>query len=243
MSESKYQTLAHAIGLKDTGKKLAKLVVRNGISTVSQLRKSSLLSKFPKLARLNVLYGINNVELSLSEADKIADDISKRLEFTVANKSVKFPVIAVGSIRRRSPVVRDIDLLVIIPNSVTNTTELLQTARLRGASTTGITRTIDVIASGARRRALVVRVNSGKFVHVDIFVCTERERHFALFHYTGDAMYNIRTRALAKKNGMTLNQYGLFDKAGRRLRVSPATEQGIAKAVGVSFRKPWERTS
>jgi DNA polymerase/3'-5' exonuclease PolX len=73
---------------------------------------------------------------------------------------------------------------------------------------------------------------------------TTAEKPFALFHYSGPATYNIRTRALAKRHGWLLNQYGLFSIAtGRRVPGSAniRTERDLAEFLGVTFRHPRDR--
>ena len=80
---------------------------------------------------------------------------------------------------------------------------------------------------------------------VDLFLVQARELPFALFHYTGSRLYNVRTRAHAKRRGWRLNQYGLFDAAtGRRVRGSAhiRTEREVAALVGVSYRSPSDRS-
>jgi DNA polymerase (family 10) len=46
---------------------------------------------------------------------------------------------------------------------------------------------------------------------IDVFLVPEESYPFALFHYTGSKTFNIRTRSYVKRNGMLLNQYGLYD--------------------------------
>jgi DNA polymerase (family 10) len=77
-----------------------------------------------------------------------------------------------------------------------------------------------------------------------VFRTTPRELPFALFHYTGPAAYNVRTRAHAKRLGFRLNQYGLFGRGtGRRARgsIGLRTEAQIARRLGLTARPPRDR--
>lgn len=59
-----------------------------------------------------------------------------------------------------------------------------------------------------------------------------------LLTYTGSYGNNIGLRVIAKKQGMLLNQYGLF-KGG--LYIAGKTETSIYKALGRSLTPPKER--
>lgn len=114
-----------------------------------------------------------------------------------------------------------------------------------------------VNAEKARKRRLVTE-SAGKQrekIVVDVFVALERERPFALFHYTGPRSYNVRTRAHAKRRGWLLNQYGIFyetppgpasgrgKKKSRRVRGSAGlrTEAEVARFLGLTVRPPSDR--
>ena len=142
----------------------------------------------------------------------------------------------VGSLRRREAEVRDLDLLLVRqPGPM-----VLSFARARFGDRISGWRGI---SDGPRRQTLVLAIGK-KEVRLDIFVATEAELPYALFHYTGSRGYNIRTRALAKKKKWLLNQYGLFGADGRRVRGSAAvcTERDLALLLGVSYRRPAART-
>jgi DNA polymerase (family 10) len=184
----------------------------------------------------------------------VAAEVTRRLTFA-AESGARFEVIPVGSVRRlaagaaraRSPRVKDVDFLVVAPASALGA-PALAAAGLRPPRAGDCVRVVDTYASGARRRSLVLRIDrAGAAVHLraDLFLATDEERPFALFHYTGPAQYNIRTRAHAKRRGWRLNQYGVFHRAtGRRVRGAAAlrTERELALFLGVTYRPPEQRT-
>ncbi len=101
-------------------------------------------------------------------------------------------------------------------------------------------------ASGRRRRSFVVR-RRGKYYAVDLFLATQEEKPYALFHYTGGKDYNIRVRAHAKRNGYVLNQYGVFcASTSTNKKRAPGskgirTERELIEFLGVTYRTPRNR--
>lgn len=182
--------------------------------------------------------------IALEQACIIVRELRRRLEFSAgARARVRARLVPVGSLRRREPLASDIDLLVVVPDGA-DSGDLLARAVLRAG---GRARAALEIAGdrccGPRRRTMLL---SGGALHrfpVDLFLVRESELPFALFHYTGSRAYNIRTRAHAKRLGWTLNQYGLFDRAGRRVRGTRQirTEAEIADRLGISHRAATDR--
>ena len=149
----------------------------------------------------------------------------------------KCSTIIVGSIRRKSSIVHDIDLLVISadPNTA------LKNATLRR----GPLFFVKDLSNGIKRRSMLVRDSqTGRVVQVDLFVATTSEKPYALFHHTGSVEYNIRVRANAARQGWRLNQYGIFNAStGRRVQHSAAihSEKELARFLGITYRAPPDR--
>jgi DNA polymerase/3'-5' exonuclease PolX len=57
---------------------------------------------------------------------------------------------------------------------------------------------------------------------------------------TGPVERNKRQRQHARRQGMVLNQYGLFNEATGEVLASK-TEKDIYDALGETYREPWER--
>ena len=151
---------------------------------------------------------------------------------------------AVGSVRRGAPFAKDIDVLVRLPAAARGGVAPpgLAGATLRPARRGDRLEVAAVTQNGPRRVALVLR-SRGRFYRCDLFGATAAEEPFALFHFTGPAIYNIRIRAFAKRRGWRLNQYGLFSASGHRVRGSAAlrSEQELAEFLGITPRGPGER--
>jgi DNA polymerase (family 10) len=180
----------------------------------------------------------------LAAARAVAAEVRRRLVFDLGGRPRRFEVIPVGSVRRRAPQVKDLDFLVVVPAGGEALFErVLAAARLpRGAVAIA-----DTYAAGTRRRSFILRAlgpgGRPRHYQADFFVTTAAERAFALYHYTGPRSFNIRTRALAKKRGWRLNQYGLFSAATlRRVPGSGVrTERALSALIGVTYRPPARR--
>lgn len=143
---------------------------------------------------------------------------------------------AVGSLRRREPVVKDLDLLVVLSRE-------LGDVRLTAARAADLVTDWALRSSGPRRSCLSLKVRGrARRVQADLFRASRAELPYALYHYTGSRGYNIRIRAHAKRRGWRLNQYGLFDRAGRRVAEEEIrTEKDLARIIGVTYRRPQDR--
>ena len=173
----------------------------------------------------------------LAAARAVADEVRRRWRG-------RAPPVVVGGIRRESPLVKDIDFLVTTPPRIRDgVADFLRPARPGDRLSVA-----KVVAAGPRRVSVVLRdggaAGGARHYRADFFVRKPGEKPFALFHFTGARAYNIRVRAHAKKRGLLLNQYGVFDAVtGRRARGSSAirTERDLARFLRVSFRHPRDR--
>jgi len=143
---------------------------------------------------------------------QIAQDIKRGL------KPYAKRVAIAGSIRRKVPDPHDIDI-VLIPK--------------KGAT--------DKIQEFVKRRGKLELAGykkiSGKIkgVDVDIFIASPKDFWTQMMFSTGPRGANIWHRIQAKRKGWILNQYGLFDKQGRRIA---KTEREVYQKLGLSYRPP-----
>jgi len=162
--------------------------------------------------------------MELEKARAIAEEIKERL--TPYCRKIE----VAGSIRRRKPVVRDIDI-VLIPNDLWNLhAELMKLGQVR--------------MSGSK----ILRVMVG-YTQVDIYVADEATWATLLLIRTGSTEHNIRLCARAKTLGMKLHAdgSGLFKittcpvGTPREDKIAGDSEQSIYQALGLAYKEPWER--
>lgn len=227
--------LAEAIGLGARGAALARRLEALGARAPADLRRPALLALLPAEARANVLYAPCR---RIRGGASLAAEVVRRLDFGPGRRAARAE--AVGSVRRGAEPAGDLDFLVVAPRADPG---LLAAARLRPRARGDRLELAMTYAQGPRRRSLILRCGRRSF-RADLFLAARRERPFALFHYTGPASYNIRTRARAKRRGWRLNQYGLFHAAsGRRVAAAAGvrTEGALARLLGLHARAPADR--
>ena len=239
--------LAAIIGCGVQGAALARELAGEGARTRADLRRPATLARLPRAAQASVLFDpARNVPLAAAAA--IAAEAKRRLVFDLGDgRPRRCEVAVVGSIRRQAPFIKDIDLLVTIPAELEGRLErVLAAAALRPPRAGDRITLADTYAAGARRRSLILQAAAGgrgRNYRTDLFVTTEAERPYALYHYTGPRSFNIRGRAHVKRRGWLLNQYGLFNAASRR-RIPGSgvrTERELAALIGVTYQPPARR--
>ena len=76
-------------------------------------------------------------------------------------------------------------------------------------------------------------------MHVDIRIVDEESWFPSLIYFTGSKNFNLRMRAKAKYMGFKLNEYGLFDKSGKRMKIRD--EKDIFDILGMKYLEPEDR--
>jgi DNA polymerase/3'-5' exonuclease PolX len=96
----------------------------------------------------------------------------------------------------------------------------------------------DILSMRGEKFMGVVHCPSGKWYHfrMDIEFLPEDEWGSGLLYFTGSKEFNTMMRNDAKKMGYTLNQHGLFNKNGDRIRVY--TEKEIMSFLGMEYIPP-----
>jgi len=150
-----------------------------------------------------------------------AVQIAERVKTLLAPECEK--IVVAGSIRRRRPVVNDVDL-VLIPKDWLTVVNLL-----RGLGS--------VSMSGKK----ITRVTMDDGTRLDVYYATPENFTTLLLIRTGSVQNNIRICDLAKKKGWHLfaNGSGLFNERGER--IAGDSEESIYKALGLIYQEPWDR--
>jgi DNA polymerase (family 10) len=125
-----------------------------------------------------------------------------------------------GSARRRKEIVRDIDILVGggDPGSISSFFMSLPEVE-------------EVLVSGETKTSC--RLKSG--IEIDLRVVSIEQFPYALMYFTGSKEHNVRLRGIAKKKGLKLNEYGLFN--GEEF-IRLKDEEEIYRALGLAYIAP-----
>ena len=143
----------------------------------------------------------------------LADKIYKQLK--PLSKRISFA----GSIRRKSSKPVDVDI-VLIPKDKEKIKE-------------GLSKQGKVLFSGEKKFGVKI-----EGVKVEIYFATEDDWGAMLLYSTGPFGLSIGLRILARKQGMFLNQYGLYKNGNI---IASKTEEEIYSAFGKKYKKPEER--
>ena len=157
--------------------------------------------------------------MELERAQKIANIVLCRLAPYCKRIEVA------GSIRRRKPFPRDIDL-VLIPSDPWNLEHEIRE----------LARPFTPKLSGEKLK----RFNYND-TQIDLYFADEKTWATLLLIRTGSAENNIRLATLAKKKGWRLaaSGDGLFNETGER--IAGDTERSIYEALELPWQEPWER--
>ncbi|MFW9843312.1 MAG: DNA polymerase/3'-5' exonuclease PolX [Candidatus Thorarchaeota archaeon] len=210
------------------GPKTIKLVYEKlGITDLEGLERAALegkLSGLPGLGKKTeeqIVAGIGLVRTGLertrlAEALGIAKGIQEDLEKISGVRKLQIA----GSARRRRETVRDLDILVDASDP-----KLVMDTFVGHSDVSSITAHGDTKSS--------VRLAGG--LQIDLRVLPPDSFGAGLQYFTGSVDHNVRLRAIAKKMGLTLNEYGLFkgDK-----KIAGEDEEAIYKTLGLDMIEP-----
>lgn len=153
-----------------------------------------------------------------------------------------------GSLRRGKETIGDVDILIATSDP--------EAAREAFTNAEGV---MKVLASGEKKSSIRVAIEDessrwgaedNTAVQIDLRIVDESCWGAALMYFTGSKEHNVRLRERAIKQGMTLNEYGLFKDDGSEKTppqdrgekpVACRTEDAIYTKLGVPFVPPTMR--
>ena len=222
--------LLDILNVRGVGPKKAALFYKElGISTVEALEKAAhshalaALNHIGEKTEENIIKGIMELRtmagrVTLHSAMLTADAIIKYLKKTTNVGDVQ----PAGSIRRWSESIGDIDIL-----AISSEHERVVDAFVKYPDAK------ETISKGDTKAAIALKNG----LHVDLRVLDALSYGAAMQYFTGSKSHNVIIREMAKKKGLKINEYGVFDeKTGERL--AGLTEADIYKHVGLPLILP-----
>ncbi|NOZ63014.1 MAG: DNA polymerase/3'-5' exonuclease PolX [Calditrichaeota bacterium] len=152
----------------------------------------------------------------LGDAYPVAEEIIQRLQ----NQFPEISLSMAGSIRRMKETVHDLDILAATENSKEVIDFFVQMPEVEIA-----------IAAGETKGS--VRLQNK--MQVDLRAVSSRNFGAALQYFTGSQAHNIKIRGIAKKQGLKINEYGLFRDDNF---ICGETEDEIYKSLGLQWIAP-----
>ena len=207
-------------------KTIAKVHDELGICSIADLEEAARSHKLKKLPGLgakveeNILKGIAQYRsykgrVLLSEALPRAESIVTELKKLDAVAKITIA----GSLRRMRETIGDIDILVVSkrPRDIMN-------------AFTSLDGVEDIVAKGDTKSSILLRG-----ISVDLRVVAEASFGAAAHYFTGSKHHNIRIRELGMKQGLKINEYGIFRGDER---IGGEDEADVFASVGLAYIPP-----
>lgn len=212
------------------GPKTAKVLVTElDISSIDELEAAIVGGQVARLYRMgdktaeNILHQIQALRrkdqrIPLGEVMAVVDEIVLRLKDVPGLKNL----VAAGSIRRFRETIGDIDLM----GTADDAEAVIQ-------AFTKLPQVTEVIASGGTKAS--VRVAGG--LQVDLRIVEHEAFGSLLQHFTGSKEHNIILRERARKQGLSLSEYGITDLNTGGLE-KYASEEAFYERLGLQYIPP-----
>ncbi len=211
-------------------KSIAVLYQHHGVKTVDDLERICREQKLRELPRMGakleekVLRSIESYRKSagrflVSFGRHTADDLIAEFSALPGIERVE----AAGSLRRGRETIGDLDLLVTGPNATAALEHIVHHPKSQ-----------EVLGLGGNKASVTFGVER---LQVDVRALPHESFGAAMQYFTGSKEHNVNLRTQAIKQGLTLNEYGLFTLEGNK-RVAGETEEGIYQKLGYAWIPP-----
>ncbi len=222
-------SLADLLGIPGLGPKRVGTIHRElGIETLDGLREAAEAGRIRELEGFGektegqILAGIGAAaegggkRVKLADAEEFAEPLVAYLREAPGVKAIA----VAGSYRRRKETVGDLDILVTQRRDA----EIME----RFVAYDDVDR---VVSRGQTRSTVILR--SG--LHVDLRAVAAVSYGAALHYFTGSKAHNVAVRRMAIKQGLKVNEYGVFRED---VRIAGKTEEAVYEAVGLPYIPP-----
>jgi DNA polymerase (family 10) len=196
------------------------------IDDLERLAREHKLSGLPGIKEKteeNILKGIAMLKRGLERKPigrvrPVAEELLEQLRKKAPVKELRLA----GSLRRWKETINDIDILATshAPQRVMNS--FVHLPQVRSILMHGPTKSSVVIADG---------------IQVDLRVVEEGAFGAALAYFTGSKAHNIRLREMAVKEGLKINEYGIFRESDKK-RLGGEKEEDVYRLLGLPYIAP-----
>jgi len=221
--------LIDLLGIQSLGPKTLALAHKKlGIQNITDLKRvveDGSLTALPGMGPKKVENIRKGMELREKSAGCVPLGRALNLVEEIVHRLKKHPGVGrmdpAGSLRRMRETVGDIDILAETKSGES----LIRTF----VSLPMVTR---VLAAGSTKGSVLVEGG----IQVDLRAVDSDSYGAALQYFTGSKEHNVRIRELAKKRGLKVNEYGLFDRNEKRL--GGRTEEWLYERLGMPWIPP-----
>jgi len=128
--------------------------------------------------------------------------------------------IIAGSLRRMRETIKDIDILTISDDTENTVKEFTKLSFVK-----------EVLASGSTKGSIITKDG----IQVDLRVVGPESYGAALLYFSGSKAHNVKLRTIASKNGLKINEYGIFK--GEK-KIAGETEREMYGTLGLPLIPP-----
>jgi len=211
------------LGPKTLSLAYGKLKVKN-LENLKRVIADGSLAKLPRMGEKKVeninkgiqLFVASHERMSLGIALPVAERVIEELKKAAKVKRIS----TAGSLRRLKETIGDIDIL----SEGTDGEEIIK----KFTSLPSVER---ALASGETKGSIIVEGGT----QVDLRVVEPDSYGAALQYFTGSKDHNVKLREIAKKQGLKINEYGVFRGESR---IGGKNEEDMYKAVGIPMMAP-----
>jgi DNA polymerase (family X) len=215
------------------GKRIKRLYKELGVRTLKDLTKAAEEHKiaplfgFGEKVEKNILEGIEFLKKSKGRflLRDVLDNVI-RIENKFKNMNGIDRVSVAGSVRRRKETVGDIDFLVSIKDG--SDTYLIEKIM---NTFVGMDDVVKIVNKGETKSS--IKTKQG--LDMDLRLVPSSSFGAALQYFTGSKEHNILLRRIAIKEGLKLNEYGLFRN---NRKIKGETEEEIYERLGMDWIPP-----
>lgn len=225
--------LLEILKLRGVGPKKVKLFYENlAVDSVAKLKEAAekgLIRDLPKMgekSEAEILTAISEFEQFSDERVlvHIASYEAERLIDYLSGLAELLKIEYAGSLRRRQESIGDIDILATAKDPQKVKEKVM-------SYFTAYDEVLTVVAQGDTKSSVILK--SG--IHCDLRLVEPKSFGAALHYFTGSKEHNIVIRDLAKKQGLKVNEYGVFE--GEKW-VCGETEEEIFELFGLPWVPP-----
>lgn len=222
------ESLIDLLGIQGLGPKTLILVHKElGVKNLLELQRAienGSLAKLPQMGEKKVENIQQGLKLFQASRERILLGFALPEVWGLIEELQKFPEVtkisSAGSLRRLKETVGDIDILIAGKDGRKIIDYFVHLPQVR-----------EILAAGETKGSIITRDG----VQVDVRVVEKDSFGAALQYFTGSKAHNIKLREMAKKNGLKLNEYGVFkgDK-----KIAGKSEEEIYEALDLPWIPP-----
>ncbi len=195
-----------------------------GLDSLENAARAGEISGLKGMGEKTVSQILEGIELVRSGLNRtlLADALAaaERMSTHLTSHARISQLTIAGSIRRRRETIGDVDILVDADDWESTVEAFISLDDVD-----------DVIVRGTTKTS--VRLKTG--LQMDLRLLPSESYGAGLQYFTGSVDHNVKLRSIARKKGLKLNEYGLFED---EKRIAGEIEEDIYKELGLDFILP-----